>query len=429
MTRSPAAPRPRERAGRGLSVLLGARLLETVAAGMLLFAIPLSAGAEGTGSAGAAATLLFAFAATLTATQPVVGLFLSRGLRPLAAARTGFAILGASSAGLAVMDGYGSILALRVVQGGSTALIVPALLVLLASGDPRSRGATLGLQSTLRMAGYGVSPLVAGALMSLTSLHVVYTAVAALCACALLSLHCVPVTALDAKSTGADPNQRVSEARDGAWAGRSTALLVAAAFVTSGCATALAVLSSGYLDELRFAPVELGAASSAMLVSRFPLEWRFGRLADRAPSVLLPGGGMILLACGTLGLAASRSPAGAVLWRAVMGAGAAMFATPALLCATSAGYRAAMAAALISSGFSAGAAAGPLLTGLLACAYGRESALVFWGMLAMFAGAAIAARRYCASARGAANGSGRPALARGGVADGGWSPCEVQPGS
>ncbi|GAB3908923.1 hypothetical protein GCM10027612_83980 [Microbispora bryophytorum subsp. camponoti] len=77
----------------------------------------------------------------------------------------GIAIFALGSAGCALSDSIGSLIAARVVQGAGAAAVLPISLTLLAAGvPPRRRNVAIGLWSAVNGMGIALGPLVGGAL-------------------------------------------------------------------------------------------------------------------------------------------------------------------------------------------------------------------------------------------------------------------------
>jgi MFS family permease len=104
---------------------------------------------------------LFGFAAA--AFQPLAGILSDRMSRQKVFIQAGLAVMGVSTVGFVVAGNFIELLALRIAQGFGLALSLPASMAILTNAtEERTRGASMGVYTTMRMLGLGVGPLMGG---------------------------------------------------------------------------------------------------------------------------------------------------------------------------------------------------------------------------------------------------------------------------
>jgi MFS family permease len=321
--------------------------------------------------------------------QPVMGGLGDRLGRQKPLVLAGLAVMAAATLGFALATHFVDLLFLRGIQGVGLALTVPASLALMARNSRReSRGAAMGLYTTLRMAGFSIGPLLGGLLYDHASFNATFfTGGAFILLGFLLVLKFVkdqspapsklPVGGRDRDGestsrqssrggglrTGSPPVRR-SRIIDLSLLGPTIA---SAGFATLTMAIAFSMittLENQINSRIGQSASAFGLAFSAMMVSRLAFQIPLGRLSDRLGRKPLIVAGLFLMTPVTVLLGFAGSTPALVALQLFQGLGAA----PAFAMAgdLSDPGQEGRKASIVTMGFGLGIAVGPLIAGFLA---------------------------------------------------------------
>jgi MFS family permease len=278
----------------------------------------------------------------------------------------GLVIMCAGTLGYLLATRFLDLLLLRMLQGIGVALTIPASMALMAMATRReTRGSSMGIYSTMRMAGFAGGPLISGFLLVTVGFASVFIAGAAF---VLLGLIAVMLWVKEPPAL-----------ENAAPAGRFLIFdpkLLSPGIVGAGLATFLMASSFSMMTTLekqfneRLDQTALGfsVAFSALMISRLLFQVPLGRLSDRIGRKPLLIGGLVLMGPATalLGLVTTTLQLTGV--RLVQGLAAGAIAAPAFAVAadlsSSGGEGRQMS--VVTIGFGLGLALGPLIAGVLA---------------------------------------------------------------
>jgi MFS family permease len=278
----------------------------------------------------------------------------------------GLILMGAGTLAFKFAGRFTDLLVLRAVQGIGVALTIPASMALMAVATKKeTRGGSMGIYSTSRMAGFTTGPLLGGLLYDHFGFSTTFYAGAFFILLALILVHVmikeVP-TEIPAKA--GRPVQIIDRQLLNAGilgAGLAT-FMMAAAF------SMMTPLETEFNARLHETALDFSFAFSALMVSRLLLQIPLGRLSDRYGRKLFIIAGLILTALSTALLGEARTTLQLIWLRVIQGAGAAGIAAPTFALAADlarpGGEGRQMS--IITMGFGLGIALGPLTAGLLA---------------------------------------------------------------
>lgn len=257
-----------------LWALAGSTALCLLGVGMVVPLLPLYA--RQLGATGTQVGLLYgAFSLTRALSSPLAGRASDRwGKRPLLCAAFGaYALLGW---GYARARAVAHLLAIRVVQGGASSLLLPLALAYVGELAPRGReGRYMGAFNVLLFVGFGLGPALGGLLAQRVGTRGVFLTMGALSALSLLaSLSLLP------------PDRGASAAGGGvAWREMLGDPFVRVLLVFRGTSALGSSLSGPFLPlwaaSWGMSPAQVGTLFSVSVLVPGLLQVPFGRLADR----------------------------------------------------------------------------------------------------------------------------------------------------
>ena len=258
---------------------------------------------------------------------------------------------------------------LRTLQGIGVAMTIPASMALMAViTQKETRGGSMGIYSTLRMAGFATGPLIGGYLKVHFGFNTAFYAGAGLLIVAMLLVYFwvkdVPVPE-EAKSS------RKFKIIDTSILDSGIVSAAIATFIMASSFSMVTTLENEFNARLQINAFDFSIAFSVLIIGRLLFQIPLGRLSDfigRKPIIIL---GMILMAPATALLGESGSFYHFILLRIFQGIAAAGVAAPAFAVAgdlaSTGGEGRQMS--IITMGFGLGLAIGPLLAGLLAVVF------------------------------------------------------------
>ena len=324
--------------------------------------------------------------------QPVMGGLGDRLGRQKPLVLVGLAVMAAATLGFALAVRFVDLLFLRAFQGVGLALTVPASLALMAKNTRReSRGASMGVYTTLRMAGFSIGPLLGGLLYDHVSFNASFFTGGAFIFLGflmvlrfvkdddprsrrrLLQARRVGGLEVEAESRGyakippeapSNPKSRIIDLS------LISPTIAVAGFATLTMAIAFSMittLENQINSRIGQSASAFGFAFSAMMVSRLVFQIPLGRLSDRIGRKPLIVAGLLLMTPVTVGLSFAGSTLALVGLQLLQGLGAASIAAPAFAMAgdLSAPGQEGRKASIVTMGFGLGIAVGPLVAGFL----------------------------------------------------------------
>jgi MFS family permease len=312
--------------------------------------------------------------------QPFAGRVSDRLARRKLFILLGIAVLGSASGAYAFVSDYQSILVLRALQGLGIGIAIPATVALVNEySSAAGRGGSFGVFNTFRLIGFGIGPMVAGAVVQFgpyalpTGSGTVTVAgfdaafvVAALGAAASFAL----VTAFvgDVERTGAEAADDLAVSVTGTERLLDPVFVLGVATVCMAISVALfATLQpqiNARLDQGEFLfAAQFGAVVIANVLFQIPV----GRLSDRYGRKPFLVGGFLLLVPSVLAQGFVTAPWQMLLARLLHGVAVAMVFAPALALAGDLAREGASGSTLsiLTMGFGLGVAIGPLASGFL----------------------------------------------------------------
>ncbi len=344
-----------------------ARTAEALAGGALTVALPISIARSG-GTASDVSAMFAAFAVSLLLGQCLWTRLPDHWATPTVAA-IALAASGMAIVALATQPTGEGLIALRAVQGGLVGVGAPPLVTWLAHLDGERLGARLGSQSSARLLAFTGGPLVGGVAIEVLPAHAFYAGCGFLVMTTALALLAVRTPPVDILTKTPPMGEAVTRSRS-----RLTLSIFVGAFAATAAATSTVILTPEFRS-LGLSATGIGAALSAMLLTRAALDWRAGRLADRGRCSTPMVVGLLVLAVGTLIVGASGSVTALVIGRIVKGVGMAAFATPALRWAAHRGNIG--KASIVGAGFTCGLIGGSIVTGWLAASVSVAAAWIW----------------------------------------------------
>lgn len=379
---------------RPVLLLSMSRLCEAVGNGFVVLVLPTSVALLPHGVIAApentrVGLLVSLFGLVLAVSQPVVGRFATTHRAQLASMFGGVSAFALATAAMSLATQYWQLLVLRVSQGLCMAFVVPSTLALIAHyARPGQRGGAMGFYGMARMVGFGVGPILGGAVLFGLDSHDAYlvAAVPGAFAGVLVWLAVRPDRAAAGVDQGSEGAAPVSVERPPAPPDPGLRPFLPLAMGLFACACSLsimAVLENQFMARLGQNPFEFGVAFSAAVLVRVFADWPLGRLSDRVGRKILivPG----LIALGPLTVLMAYAPTTAWLTVVRLSMGLAMGCVSPTIFALASDHapppHTARRMAWVTSGFALGLAVGPLLTGVVADATGFAGPFWLFGAM------------------------------------------------
>ena len=312
--------------------------------------------------------------------QPFAGALSDRMSKRKPFIQAGLVLMGTGTLLFVSASRFADLLVLRAIQGLGVAMTIPASMALMAtSSNPKTRGGSMGIYSTSRMAGFALGPLIGGFLYDRFGFDTAFYVGAALIAVALML---VQLLVKEIPQQDADRPVRRLRMFDRRLLNVGILGTALATFMMAGAFAMMTPLEARFNSRLHETALEFGIAFSALMASRLVLQIPIGRLSDRFGRKPFIVGGLLLMGFSTAVLGQARSSVELIWLRVVQGAGAAGIAAPAFALAADLAHHGGEARQMsfITMGFGLGIATGPFLAGLLA---GKDFDLpfVFFGGL------------------------------------------------
>jgi MFS family permease len=310
--------------------------------------------------------LIGAYGTVTALLQPIMGNLIDRIGRRKLAIQVGLVVMGAATLSFALAGQFTHLLILRTLQGVGVALTVPASLAIMTNAtEQETRGGSMGIFSTLRMAGFAAGPLLGGYLADHVSFNAAFLAgTAAIFVGFVLVQFWVNEAPLDLPAEHDKPFKLVDLSI-------LTPSLFGVSFATFSMAISIAMmvtLETQFNARLNVSAMAFSLAFSALLISRLIFQIPLGRWSDTVGRKPLIIAGLLLIVPSTALLGRATDLTGLIVLRLVQGIGMAGVAAPAFALAgdTAVPSSEGQQMSFVTMGFSLGAAVGPLLAGVLA---------------------------------------------------------------
>ncbi|WP_455382628.1 MFS transporter [Salinispira pacifica] len=315
--------------------------------------------------------------------QPIAGIIGDRIGKGKPLIMMGLACMSAGTLLFLLAGQYTHLLFMRALQGIGLALTVPASLSLMSrSTVKRTRGAAMGVYTTLRLIGFSIGPLMGGLLRDTVgfsaSFYLGAAAIGVGFAVVLFLVHepsaeespAAQERAAEAQADGRNPED---DHPSGSFFDRSlfTPSILSAAFGVFAMASAftmIVTLENEINARINQSAFVFGIVFSSLMVSRLIFQVPLGRLSDRIGRKKLIIGGLIVMIPGTALIGLAHSTAVLVLLRVLQGLGSAGIAAPtfALVGDSARSGGEGRQTSIVTTGFGLGLACGPLIAGALA---------------------------------------------------------------
>jgi MFS family permease len=298
--------------------------------------------------------------------QPVMGGLGDRLGRQKPLVLAGLAVMAAATLGFALAARFVDLLFLRGVQGIGLALTVPASLALMARNSRReSRGAAMGVYTTLRMAGFSIGPLLGGLLYDHASFNATFFTGGAFIFLGFLMV--LRFVKDDRSGESRQAQSRKSRIIDLSLVSPTIAAAGAATLTMAVAFSMITTLENQINSRIGQSASAFGLAFSAMMISRLAFQIPLGKLSDRLGRKPLIVAGLLLMTPVTVLLGFAGSTQALVALQLFQGLGAAAIAAPAFAMAgdLSEPGQEGRKASIVTMGFGLGIAVGPLIAGFL----------------------------------------------------------------
>ena len=313
--------------------------------------------------------LISLYGFTASVMQPVMGAVSDRLGRRKPLIQIGLLLMCLGTLAFMLAGRYEHLLALRFMQGVGVAVTIPASMALMAAYTRRNtRGASMGIYSTLRLIGFATGPIVGGFLKVRFGYDAAFLVGAAF---VLVAMLLVQVWVREVRGENAGSVPKTFRIFDPSLLTKGILAAAVATFLMATTFSMVTTLENEFNRRLSIDAFGFGIAFSMVMVSRLFFQVPLGRLADvfgRKPLVLA---GLLLLAPATALLGDVSTWFQLILLRLVQGVAGAAIAAPAFAVvgdlSTAGGEGRQMS--VVTTGFGLGIAFGPLLAGLLSVAF------------------------------------------------------------
>ncbi|MEJ2634116.1 MAG: MFS transporter [Calditrichia bacterium] len=307
--------------------------------------------------------------------QPFTGAVIDRLNRRKPFVVGGLCLLAAATVAFAVASQFFHALIFRAIQGLGLAITIPPTMALLTNTTKQeSRGGSMGIFSTFRVASLAVGPLLGGFLHDHFGFNVTFFTGAGFM---LLGALMVQIWVKEVRADTSPQEKKSFKIIDTSLLSPGIVSLGFATFVMALSFGMIAPLEQQFNSRLNETATAFGVAFSALMVTRIIIQIPIGHLSDRKGRKRLIVGGLILMAIATIPIGLVTSTWELAGLRALQGIASGAIAAPAFALAgdisSSGGEGRQMS--IITMGFGFGIALGTLMAGVLAVI---AFALPFW---------------------------------------------------
>ncbi len=310
-----------------------------------------------------AGILISIFGLVAGLSQPLIGMLIDRLDRRKPFIVGGLLLLSCATLSYNFIHEYYLALMVRALQGLGLALTIPPTLALLnRNSEQASRGGSMGIFSTFRVASLALGPLLGGVLHDHFGFSAVfYTAAGLILLGSLLVLWWVK----EMRGGGQIQSFKIW---DRALYANGIPALGFATFVMAGSFAMIAPLEQRMNAHLQETPTIFGVAFSALMVARIIVQFPLGRLSDRRGRKFLILAGLVLLAVSTLFIGFANAPWQFITLRVLQGIASGGIAAPVFALAGDLSRTGSEGRqmSIVTTGFALGISMSTLLAGILA---------------------------------------------------------------
>jgi MFS family permease len=312
--------------------------------------------------------------------QPFMGSFSDRFGHNKRFIQLGLLLLGGATLAFIWAQSFVTMLILRMVQGAGLAMEIPSTMTMMTVATRHeTRGGAMGVYTTFRMVGLAVGPVVGGFLHDYIGFTWTYIIAAAVLFLAVIIVQFAIEAGQTIKKTGKKKTSFLSMINPPILSATFATVVMAASF------TLISTLENEFNERLRIGAFEFGVAFSALMLGRLIFQIPLGHSSDkhgRKPFILC---GLILLAPATAVLGVVTD-----IWefsgaRFVQGVASASIISPALAFASDMSKKGGEGrqTSVVTMGFAAGIAIGPLIAAFLSLVFFEFPFLVMAGLIAI----------------------------------------------
>ncbi|MGP8321282.1 MAG: MFS transporter [Methanosarcinaceae archaeon] len=262
----------------------------------------------------------------------------------------------------AYITNYEQLLVLRIMQGITVGATIPAIVTMVIHlSTPATRGKAVGIYSTIRGLGFGLGPVIGGAVATYYNFNTAFYL------CAAFGLVSFILVNLFVKETHSDCVEQVLDKNVNK--GQSSIIILAGAmFMMMVGIMMIVALLPEYKIRLGASEFSLGIALSAYMLARLLFQTPIGVLSDKIGRKKLIVGGLALSAPLVIGTGYVTSVEQLILVRALQGFTIAAIDTPVIALAgdLAGGSMVSSKLSMITTAYAGGMAIGPIFGGLLA---------------------------------------------------------------
>jgi MFS family permease len=301
--------------------------------------------------------------------QPVTGALSDHLGRRKILIQVGLIVMGLGTLGFLLAGRFVELVLLRSFQGLGVALTVPSAMALMAAvTEQKTRGGSMGIYTTLRMAGFAGGPLIGGFLYERFGFNAAFYAGAF---AILLGFLAVQFWVTEAPVNNNSARPRRFRVIDRELLSPGILGVGAATMVMASTFSLMATLEKQFNSRLDQSALAFSIAFSALMVSRLLFQIPLGRLSDYIGRKKVILAGLFLLVPATALLGEAQTTLQLVGLRLMQGLASAGIAAPAFALAAdlaSVGGEGRQMS-VITMGFSLGLMLGPLVAGILAVVF------------------------------------------------------------
>jgi MFS family permease len=314
--------------------------------------------------------------------QPLTGALSDHLGRRKVLIQVGLIVMGLGTLGFLLAGRFVELVLLRSFQGLGVALTVPSAMALMAAvTEQKTRGGSMGIYTTLRMAGFAGGPLIGGFLYEHFGFNAAFYAGAF---AILLGFLAVQFWVDEAPVNNNRARPRRFQVIDRELLSPGILGVGVATMVMASTFSLMATLETQFNSRLDQSALAFSIAFSALMVSRLLFQIPLGRLSDYIGRKKVILAGLFLLVPATVLLGEAQTTLQLVGLRLAQGLASAGIAAPAFALAAdlaSAGGEGRQMS-VITMGFSLGLMLGPLVAGILAVVF-FELPFLVGGFLAL----------------------------------------------
>jgi MFS family permease len=310
--------------------------------------------------------------------QPLIGAASDRWGHDKLFIEIGLLLLGGSTLGFIWASNFVIMLILRILQGIGLAMEIPSTMAILTTATRQeTRGGAMGVFTTFRMLGLAIGPIAGGLLHAFLGFNVTFiVASAVLFIAAAIVQFAVKGGRQRREKNGSATSNFLSMINLPIVSVTLATLVMASAF------TLISTLENQFNKRLDIGGLEFGIAFSALMIGRLIFQVPFGHFSDKHGRKVFVLGGLIALFPVTALLGIVKN-----LWefaglRFLQGIASAAIISPALAFASDMAESGSEGrqTSIVTMGFSAGLAIGPLIAGFLSPVFFEFPFLIMSGL-------------------------------------------------